>query len=707
MSDLQSVIAAVRHDGRQRSTRCPAHDDRRASLSVGLGSDGKTLLNCHAGCTWKAVVDAAGLSKSDLVERQNGNGGATETRQLRRQRERQEAKYGQRRLIATYRYVDEQGALQFEVLRYEPKDFRQRRPDGHGGWIWSTAGLRPLLYRLDQIQQRDSLLIVEGEQDCDVLWGLGLPATCNAGGAGPNKWKPEHTRQLLDAGVQAVAVIPDNDDAGRRHADDVARSIHGAGLRVRLLTLPDLPPHGDTSDYLRQHSKDELIALATAAPLYEPAEPGPPAADAVEAAVATVALTDFYAYMPMHQYLFVPSRDLWPAASVNARVRPVRVGDDVVAATAYLDEHQPVEQMTWAPGEPMLIHGRVISDGGWISHEGVTVFNLYRPSSLVPGHAHEAEPWVNHVRLTYPDDADHIIKWNAHRVQRPHEKINHALVLGGLQGIGKDTLVEPVKYAIGPWNFVDVSPAHLLGRFNGFVKSVILRVSEARDLGDVNRFAFYDHLKVYTASPPDVLRCDEKNLHEYVVPNVTGILMTTNHKTDGIYLPADDRRHYVAWSTFTKEDFTAAYWRELYKWYEGGGYAHVAAYLHAVDLSDFDPKAPPPHTEAFHDIVNANRAPEDAELADALDALASPAAVTLGAIEGRATSDFAAWLRDRKNSRVIPHRLEAVGYVPVRNPGPKDGLWKVAGRRQVVYAKHELALRERLQAAKDLTEGKQ
>jgi hypothetical protein len=82
--------------------------------------------------------------------------------------------------------------------------------------------------------------------------------------------------------------------------------------------------------------------------------------------------------------------------------------------------------------------------------------------------------------------------------------------LEGSQGIGKDTLLEPVKYAIGPWNFSEVSPTHMLGRFNGFVRSVILRVSEARDLGDVNRYAFYEHMKTYMAAPTEVLRCDEK-----------------------------------------------------------------------------------------------------------------------------------------------------------------------------------------------------
>jgi hypothetical protein len=85
-----------------------------------------------------------------------------------------------------------------------------------------------------------------------------------------------------------------------------------------------------------------------------------------------------------------------------------------------------------------------------------------------------------------------------------------------------------------------------------------LRISEARDLGEVDRFSFYDRTKIYTAAPPDVLRVDEKNLREHYVFNCLGLLITTNHKRDGIYLPADDRRHYVAWSNCTKEEFSSS-----------------------------------------------------------------------------------------------------------------------------------------------------
>jgi hypothetical protein len=227
-----------------------------------------------------------------------------------------------------------------------------------------------------------------------------------------------------------------------------------------------------------------------------------------------VTLDDFRAYMLMHNYIFAPTGDLWPASSVNARIPPIMEGKKLVLASTWLDKNKPVEQMTWAPGEPAIITGKMTSDGGWIARNNHTVFNLYRPPLIEPGNAAEADRRLDHINKIYPEHADHIVKWCAHRVQRPQEKINHALVFGGAQGIGKDSLLEPVKRAVGPWNFQEVSPQQMLGRFNGYLKSVVLRISEARDLGEVNRFQFYDHMKAYTAAPPDVLRCDEKNLRE-------------------------------------------------------------------------------------------------------------------------------------------------------------------------------------------------
>ena len=116
------------------------------------------------------------------------------------------------------------------------------------------------------------------------------------------------------------------------------------------------------------------------------------------------------------------------------------------------------------------------------------------------------------------------------------------------------------------------------------------------------------------------------------VPNVCGVVITTNYKEEFAYLPPDDRRHYVAWSEAQREDFEPDYWNGLYTWLAREGNGHVAAFLRQRDLSGFDPKAPPSKTAAFWAIVDANRAPEEAELADALDKLGNPCAVTLAQV---------------------------------------------------------------------------
>jgi hypothetical protein len=241
--------------------------------------------------------------------------------------------------------------------------------------------------------------------------------------------------------------------------------------------------------------------------------------------------------------------------------------------TAWLIKNRAVEQMTWHPGFPMLIKDRLAVEGGWVYRKGTTSFNMYRPPQLKLGDAAQATTWIDHIKTVYnEDDATHIMRWLAQCVQQPGVKINHALVLGGAQGIGKDTLLKPVKEAVGLSNFKEISPLQLLEAFNDFARTVILQIDEARDLGAIDRFAFYHRSKSYITTPPNTMRVNEKHLPAFYIWKCLGLLITTNHLTDGIYLPEDDRRHYVAWSERTKEDFTADYWNRIHQWYENGGY---------------------------------------------------------------------------------------------------------------------------------------
>ena len=434
----------------------------------------------------------------------------------------------------------------------------------------------------------------------------------------------------------------------------------------------------------------------------EEAQPAPPP----EAPEESLSLDDFVGYMPANTYIFLQSGEMWPASSVNHRVPPITEGGKTVPASTWISRHQPVEQMVWAPGEPAIIKHRLLINGGWVHSNSVHCFNLYKPPAPQDGgNPNMANPWVEHIRTVYPEEAEHIINWLAQRVQHPAQKINHAIVLGGSPGIGKDTLLEPVKLAVGPWNFAEITPIQAVGRFNEFLKSIVIRVSEARDMGEYNRYGFYELMKPVTAAPPDSLRVDSKHTKEYNILNCCGVVYTTNNK-DGLYLPEDDRRHFVAWSNLTKEAFHSGYWNGLWQWYEGGGCAHVAAFLAARDLSGFDPKAPPPRTDAFFSMVNMHRSEEDIELSDVLSKMHSPDAVTIEQLmraANRDNVDFGLWLQDRRNRRSIPHRLERCGMTSVRNPDRKSGLWLVAGSERNIYVKARLSRREQLAAAAALT----
>jgi len=414
-----------------------------------------------------------------------------------------------------------------------------------------------------------------------------------------------------------------------------------------------------------------------------------------------VSMTDFYAVLPQHQYLFVPTRALWSPAAINGLF-----GDpaDIEPPSQTLDQSRGVQAMTWAPGLPLIVENRLICDGGWIDRLDCRTLNLYRPPVITSGDPNDVALWLDHIKKIYPVGHEHVLDFLAHRVQRPQEKINHALVLGGSPNIGKDTILEPVKHAIGPWNFKEASPKKLLERFNPFLQAVILRVSEASDLGEFDRFALYEATKVMWAAPPDTLMVDDKHIKMYPIVNVLGGIVTTNHRTDGLYLPPDDRRHYVLWSDSEKDDFTEDYWNKLWRWYDHGGFENVAAFLRTRDISQFNPKKPPEKTAAFWAIVDNARAPEEGELRDELEALGWPKAITLEQVINASKGLIGGWLSDRKNARAVPHKFERCGYIVLRNDGSDDGRWKVGGKNKTIYVRKELSPKEQHKAAAELIE---
>jgi hypothetical protein len=168
----------------------------------------------------------------------------------------------------TYDYTDESGELLYQVVRLAPKDFRQRRPDVLGGWVWKLGDVRRVIYRLPKVleeMRRGPVLIPEGERDVNSLVRLGYGATCNSGGAG--EWKSHHSEQLRGADV---VLLPDNDEPGWKHINKAGQSLTGVAARVRVLMLPDGAK--DVSDWLvnKGGTKEQLDALIEAASAWMP-----------------------------------------------------------------------------------------------------------------------------------------------------------------------------------------------------------------------------------------------------------------------------------------------------------------------------------------------------------------------------------------------------------------------------------------------------
>lgn len=249
--------------------KCPAHDDKVASLSIHLEDDGRVLLHCHAGCDSEAVLRAVGLKMSDLFPESRTNSYG----EPRRGRKRKPAP-SDSSIVAEYDYRDESGNLLFQSVRLEPKDFRFRRriiTATSAGWAWNMEGVRKVVYRLPEVMATIAdgrpVFVVEGEKDVHSLEQLGLVATCNPGGAG--KWIRGYSPSFREADV---VIVPDNDPPGRDHAETVAKTLQGHAKRIRVVRIPGLPPKGDVTDWIESGgTAEELMKLVDAERDWEPA----------------------------------------------------------------------------------------------------------------------------------------------------------------------------------------------------------------------------------------------------------------------------------------------------------------------------------------------------------------------------------------------------------------------------------------------------
>jgi putative DNA primase/helicase len=228
---------------------CPAHVDEEQSLHVGPGP-GCYCYGCGVyGPLWKLDMLLNGVSP-DYFEREVSA----------RNKEYSSAWFGQKTIDEVYNYYDEKRRHLYQVVRYIPKDFRQRRmhPSLPGRWIWSIKGVRRVPYRLPDILRRKNevVILVEGEKDADRLHKLGYLATTISGGI--NGWKHADTRSFTN---RCVVIIPDNDEPGLIGACNIERDLAGRARYVNVLRLDTSEPGADVTDWLKTHTKEELECL--------------------------------------------------------------------------------------------------------------------------------------------------------------------------------------------------------------------------------------------------------------------------------------------------------------------------------------------------------------------------------------------------------------------------------------------------------------
>jgi len=180
--------------------------------------------------------------------------------------------YEEPRMVKAYDYLDESGNLLFQVVRMEPKGFRQRRSDGNGGWKWNLEGTRRVLYNLPEVLKAQEIIITEGEKDAENLKELGFTATTSPMGA--KKWRDEYNEPLRD---KDIVLLPDNDNEGREHMTQVGFSLKDTAKSIKWLELPDLPSKGDVSDFIlkfqdKEKAFERLSMMLESADPYKPPE---------------------------------------------------------------------------------------------------------------------------------------------------------------------------------------------------------------------------------------------------------------------------------------------------------------------------------------------------------------------------------------------------------------------------------------------------
>jgi putative DNA primase/helicase len=236
------------------SNACPVKEHRRLHLCVTIDT-AQSLWHCNDHERGGTIIDWEALEKkiepAEAMRQLSGGSNGANPPATRP------------KITATYNYTDEAGELLFQCVRFDPKDFKQRRPYDNGGWIWNMQGVERVLYRLPEVIAAKTIVVVEGEKDADNVRALGFTATTNPLGA--KKWRDEYSEVLRG---KDVLVFGDDDKDGREHVALIIKSLQDKAKSITQVTFPA----PDISDYIKSFSSPDQ-AKTTIEKLIEQAQP--------------------------------------------------------------------------------------------------------------------------------------------------------------------------------------------------------------------------------------------------------------------------------------------------------------------------------------------------------------------------------------------------------------------------------------------------
>jgi len=374
--------------------------------------------------------------------------------------------------------------------------------------------------------------------------------------------------------------------------------------------------------------REELLATVMGSALVKltPTEAFPDAAAAVIAEVERKELQrvekegwyERFAYLQDDDGFFdLVERQEVSRASFNAIFRHIACNSihgkrpKIEAGTCFDENRQAkgariLKGVTYAAGESILC-----------SRDGIVYGNRWRDARPVAAPSN-VKPWLDHVERMVPDDKEraHVLDVMAFKLQKPHIKINHAVLHGGNPGSGKDTMWAPFFWSIGGKALRNVSLVRneeITSQWGYALEAEVLVVNELRQSEAKDRRALENTMKPLIAAPPEFLMVQRKGLAPYDLVNRLQIIAFSNERV-AINLPSDDRRWFVIWSDAPRmNDADGA---KIWAWLESGGKSAVAAWLHARDVAAFAPGATPMLTEAKAIMVEAGMSGAESFLVD-------------------------------------------------------------------------------------------